>query len=202
MPTNPTTETGRRPTTFTALPGRSEAPSDESAPASPEACFRRILLPVDLSGTSARLLRIAAALARRVGAEVRLFYVLGLYERDSTGGKGPRSTFRSEVPDAVEQRLWSWAKEQVPGSLAMSAVGETGVPDADVLARVAEREQCDLVVVGCQPVPAWRRFLDGQVAVALVNRGRTAVLAVPARMLGEPHSEYRSTPGKNSKKLA
>ena len=150
----------------------------------PSVLWRRVFVPVDLSDTSAALLSLAATLAGPAAAEVLLFYVPGLYGNDPRVGHGHRSPFRVGVPEAIEQRLWAWARQHVPARLSVSALSETGIAGADVIARVAKRENCDLVVVGCQPESWWHRLVEGSVAEGLVRLGRSLLLVVPQPIPG------------------
>jgi nucleotide-binding universal stress UspA family protein len=152
----------------------------------PRERWRRVLVPVDLSEISRRVLQIAASLAGKMGGgEVRVFYVPGLYDGQLGARQGEANPFRSELPEAVRERLWAWARQHVPASLVVTALGETGIAGADVIARVAEREQCDLVVVGYERKSWWNRLVNGSLVESLAYLGCNLVLAVPQATTGE-----------------
>ena len=169
----------RTPCPTFVVPMPALAQRQTACAACPSALWRRVFVPVDLSDTSAALLSLAATLAEPVAAEVMLFYVPGLYGNDPCVAHWHRHPFRTEVPEAIVQRLWSWAMQHVPAKLSVNTLSDTGIIGADIIAQVAEREHCDLVVIGSQPESWWRRLVEGSVAEGLVRLGRSLLLVVP-----------------------
>jgi nucleotide-binding universal stress UspA family protein len=129
--------------------------------------WKRILCPVDFSEESRAALRVAVDLCRRLGAALTLFHV-----HDRTPNVASQ--------DLPADRLAEWGREA-----RAAGIGEVATTEADgdperVIAEEAEREGCDLIVMGTHGREGRDRSLAGSVAESTVRRARCPVLAVHA----------------------
>lgn len=117
--------------------------------------YRRVLVGTDGSATADRAARKGFALARRLGADVRLVFV------------GHPTTGRLILEDTVA--TMGQDLEEV-SSLILE-----GDP-ADEIVRAAEREDVDLIVVGNRGMTGARAALLGSVPLTIAQYARTDVL--------------------------
>ncbi|WP_116997431.1 universal stress protein [Desertimonas flava] len=135
---------------------------------SPSTWPATIVVGVDLSPESRAALEHAAVLGARTGATVVTVHAVGLLE---ASGARPHVDVAALVADVAA------ALGENAGGLAPPVI-EDG-PAADVVVRVADRLEADLIVVG-------RRGLDdataplGSTSTKLVERARHPVLVVTA----------------------
>ncbi|WP_163506414.1 universal stress protein [Fodinicola acaciae] len=134
-----------------------------------------ILVGIDGSDTSMRAAAYAAGLARRQSAELLLVYV---------GSTPSMTSLVPELAGSVEQTNEEVAEDlrkEVETAAARSGVAYRfitvhGDPYAE-LARIADEERADAVVVGASSQAGHR--LVGSIAVRLVRAGRWPVTVVP-----------------------
>ena len=134
--------------------------------------IRRILFPTDFSDASNVAGRAAVALARQVGANLTILYVV------------PPVT--DPAPSAG---LGALAAELAPG-MAVKTETVSGIP-ARKIAEYARRQGTDLIVMGSHGRTGLSRALLGSVAEAVVRRSPCPVLIVPttpaeAELVAEP----------------
>jgi nucleotide-binding universal stress UspA family protein len=150
------------------------------ATARTEARFgQSILVPVDGSEPSRLALEWGAALVGPIRGSLSVFYVPDLYETSSGNAGGVNHSFHARTAKALEHRLWAWAKEKVPSALRVNALREAGVRDAEVLAGMATREHCDLIVMCSRSVPFWQHLMNGCLDEQLAWVASCPVLCVP-----------------------
>ena len=70
-------------------------------------------------------------------------------------------------------------KERIPGKVPSRSMILTGSPSGEI-ARVAEDEGVDLVVIATHGLTGWRRFVFGSVAERVVRTASCPVLTLPA----------------------
>jgi nucleotide-binding universal stress UspA family protein len=145
---------------------------------------RRVLVPVDGSERSRSALGWGAALVEPIRGSLSVFYVPGLYEAQSGNGSGPDHELRARTAEALEQRLWAWAKETVPPALRVIALREVGVRAAEALAVMATREHSDLIVLCSRCVCFWQRLLDACLTEQLAWVASCPVLCLPEPTAG------------------
>lgn len=128
--------------------------------------YKKILIGTDGSPTATDALRNAARLAKAQGAEL---VILCVFDPPAP------NELRRIVAEAPSEMAWritgSAAAEDVVGRGARAAseagieattIIEMGDP-ADMLIRVAEREHCDLILIGNKGMAGVKRFLLGSV---------------------------------------
>lgn len=137
-----------------------------------------ILAAIDLTPESKIVLAAAGALAKTMGARVRLVHVVVPSAPCAPMPGMIPATGVDPVPGLVaraQERLESMERELEAGRSEGSAV-EVG-PVADTLLRAADEEGADLVVIGAHGHGAVARVL-GTKAARIVNRAHASVLVV------------------------
>ncbi|MFN7130736.1 MAG: universal stress protein [Myxococcales bacterium] len=140
--------------------------------------MKRIVVGVDGSAESEKALRLAAELARPLGAELLVTYVipptvppaetyiLVMADIEAAGLRHGESVV-ARCEKALEGR-----------GVALRTQIRSGDP-ASALAELAEQEQADLVVVGSRGLGAVKRMLLGSTSNRLVHVSQRPVLVVP-----------------------
>ncbi len=137
--------------------------------------FRRILVAVDLSTQSRRVLRAAAAIAKADGAELRALYAReplppmllesGLFVEESYPGLGPDDLAESiAVAELRDIRVEPRVREGHAGDAVLE---ETAEWDAD------------LVVIGSHGFGFFERLLLGSTSIHILRHSERATVIVP-----------------------
>ncbi len=137
--------------------------------------FRRILVAVDLSTQSRRVLRAAAAIAKADGAELRALYAReplppmllesGLFVEESYPGLGPDDLAESiAVAELRDIRVEPRVREGRAGDAVLE---ETAEWDAD------------LVVIGSHGFGFFERLLLGSTSIHILRHSERATVIVP-----------------------
>lgn len=158
--------------------------------------YRRILVPTDFSATAERAAALAAALARRDGAELTLLHVSPMAD----------FAFMAVEPIYLPEELWErlWDREvahiqreldDLQAKLERGAGGELTVRTTyrrgDPAVRIAAeaREGCaDLIVMGTRGAGGGLRHLFGGVAEAVARTAPCPVLLATASAPAQPPS--------------
>jgi len=126
--------------------------------------FRTIVAALDDSEVGRRAAATAASLAARVGARLTILTVL------------PPHGTEAPVPEWLERQ----AKRMGPGVDARPAV-VAGLPGVEV-ARFAEEQKADLIVIGRSRRSTAERMLVGDIADAVARRSSVPCLFVPQEL--------------------
>ncbi len=138
--------------------------------------FERILLAYDGSEPSKRALEYTAELAKRLGSEVLVLYVIDLEKLAELIGD-----FDVEDVATLEKK----AKELVEGAAkyleergvkARPMIKKGGPPEA--IAETAEEEGCSMIVVGSHGWRGFKRLFIGSVSEKVVRISKVPVLVV------------------------
>ncbi len=138
--------------------------------------FRRVLVAVDLSGQSHRVLEAAVATAIACGSELRALYVQDrltpmLLEAALFDEKETRHHARSQLKKTL-------AKVSVPSELMVSQEVREGHAGQEIL-HVAEDWDADLIVMGAHGFGFFNRLLLGSISTYVLRHGHRATLVVP-----------------------
>jgi nucleotide-binding universal stress UspA family protein len=139
----------------------------------------RVLAAVDFSPCSGNAVKVAAALARKCGAELHLLYAVDppLAAAALDAGEDLESASKQELrrclPDAIGPTE--------PGPRLHVVAGDA----ARVIVDIAQRERIDVIVMGTcgQAIPEWPAL--GTTAEQVIRRSLTSVLLVPPDWEGE-----------------
>ncbi|HEY3452624.1 MAG TPA: universal stress protein [Myxococcales bacterium] len=141
--------------------------------------WRKILCPVDFSEPSRRAMHVAAQLAREHRAELMLLHVY-----QAPGVSFPEATFLAgdevlqQLVEMVLKSLAEWKEEAArAGAPEVTTHTAMGTPYAEIL-RFAEKQECDLLVMGTHGRTALARVFIGSVAEKVVRHAPCPVLTV------------------------
>jgi nucleotide-binding universal stress UspA family protein len=167
---------------------QSEAPVLSISPLAPKigpegrGLFQRILCPVDFSPSSLAGLSVANAL-RQGEAELLVLHAVEFYLPPALGepvvfdAAEIRERNRSEGQAKLEALL---PRESRPHTRLETAVLESGSPYQEIL-RAAERERCDLIVIGVAGRSSADMLFFGSTANHVVRAAGCPVLTVRAK---------------------
>ncbi len=135
--------------------------------------MKMILHATDFSGSSARAFEFACALARDHGARLLVLHVM-MPSAASLGPPPPSPWLPAEGQEGVPR--FCWPEPAVPGVEIEHRVAE-GDAVSEIL-RLAEREKCDLLVLGTHGRTGLYRWLVGSVAEEVLRRAHCPVITV------------------------
>jgi len=126
----------------------------------------KLLVPVDGSASSEKAVKCAASLASRLGAKLTLLHILEprLFGR------------RPELSKAVGKGILSAAAEKLKG-VTFDQKLESGDP-ARKITEIAEKDDYDVIVMGCKGHGAVERLLLGSVVDHVLHYTKHPVLVV------------------------
>jgi universal stress protein A len=154
--------------------------------------LERILCPTDYSEPSFEALDAAAELAGQFGAELILLHVVA----PVPVLPAPYATAAATSFDVAEyQRAMERNAGETLARIASERIGEAvrtrtltvQGEAADEIARLAEAEGVDLIVIATHGRTGWRRVVFGSVAEKVVRLAACPVLCIRARAALAPH---------------
>jgi nucleotide-binding universal stress UspA family protein len=161
--------------------------------------IRTILHPTDFSEHSDYALQVAGSTARCYGARLTVLHVLQAAEPPEWIYDQMAGTFPWTVDsDRAMERAIRPLRESAPGLRVEYRVSE-GVPAEEIL-RLAEDEECDLIVMGTHGRTGLDRMLMGSVAETVMKLAHCPVLTVkvppPAGAADGPRTAAEADGGK------
>jgi universal stress protein A len=139
--------------------------------------IKRILCPFYFSATSAKALDYAERLARSTGAELNLLHVFDVPA--DLGLLGQQVPADATLPDKLQ------AIGPSEADLPVERVLHAG-PPAEVICWLAQKRQCDLIVMGTHGRGGLAHLLLGSVAEHVLRHARSPVVVVRNRPENEP----------------
>jgi len=161
--------------------------------------FRKILVPVDFSDITDKVLDEARALAKRFGAKTWLVHVAAP-EPDFIGYEvGPAYIRDSIARDLREQhqRLQAFQDTFTAEGLEATSMLVPGIPVRKIVSE-AERLEPDLIVIGSHGHGALYHLLMGSVAESVVKHATCPVLIVPAKQVEKAEAEVEAAGARTS----
>ncbi len=145
---------------------------------------RHLLVPVDGSAITSRLLSWTGFLGVRFAAEATILHVISASVSSAVLGSAPDAAGAGDVWESARASARSEVERWLAG-LEMAGVPQTraaaestfGEPGQEILA-VARRLDSDLIVLGAHPRRAVRRALFGSVANEVLRGAECPVLAI------------------------
>lgn len=137
--------------------------------------FKVLLVPIDFSKSADKALAYSAALARSLGAEIRLLHVI-------EGTKVATESFQwidfsNEVKAVVTPMLENLARRiQKQGIPIRTEVGQ-GTPYLEIVNR-ARRQKADMIIMGTHGRTGVQRWIMGSVAERVVRIAACPVLTI------------------------
>lgn len=145
--------------------------------------MNRILVPVNLRSDFENLLKYAASVGQRSGAEITLFYYGGrrLFRGSSSFvHEGPSQDLLSRVKGSrfkqpLEQLLRTW--DDLGLHYRLKVVRGRSVSE---ITRESRNESYDLVIMGSHHTQHWSQYLRGTLAQRVIGTIQAPVFVVPA----------------------
>lgn len=141
--------------------------------------FKKILVPVDFSDNSRKILQAAAGLAGQFGAELSVVFVVQSFD-DYSGFFVPHvpiAQFEEEMVRSAEDKMKAFVAETLPTETPV----QTRVLAGDVAESIIEhaaRTGIDLIVMGTHGYKGLERVLFGSVAEKVVKTAPCPVLSI------------------------
>lgn len=142
--------------------------------------FRRILVPIDFSETSAAALDAAIDLAKRLGAELHLVHVYPVHPLPWPYGTPLPATLDRDLREAAQRLISEWSGKATAAGVAVSEHVVPGNAAAEGIAEQASALGADLIVIGTHGRSGLPHVLLGSVAERTIQRAACPVLAVKA----------------------
>jgi nucleotide-binding universal stress UspA family protein len=141
--------------------------------------FRKILLPVDLSDISQKVVPYAKLMAEKFDGELHLLFVVHIFEEFSgIYVSGPEIIkFENELVRGAEQRMQEFSQEfmnDCRGCRTKVVVGDI----AEEIIKYLEAEKIELVVLGTHGRRGLDRLLFGSVAQKVIRLSPVPVLSI------------------------
>ncbi|HPJ74549.1 MAG: universal stress protein [Methanoregulaceae archaeon] len=138
-----------------------------------ETVFLKILVAIDGSPLTKKVLCIASDLARLSDAELHLVYVV---ESGWAEGDVARELAIREMEEESDRLITEWKKMVSPG-LAMTAHRMSGHP-GNTIVNLASDIGADLIVIGSVGKSQVERMLAGSVSTFVVTHSRIPTLVI------------------------
>jgi nucleotide-binding universal stress UspA family protein len=162
--------------------------------------MKRILVAIDFSDVTPRVIALARQLAKALGAEIHLVHVKELTAAAAQGTLGyglagmPELAPMSGVPVTVfdpmrkampedegqKSKLTQWQKEIAQDGIKVSLHEPTGAVAEEILNQ-ADVLNADLIVMGTHGYGAMYNLLVGSTTKGVLKRSARPVLVVPGR---------------------
>ncbi len=141
--------------------------------------FKKILFPLDLSESSAKIAPFVKSLASRYDARVHLLFVARVFDY-FTSMYVPHpsvSQFEKEVIEGAEKRLYEFADENFAAAAGTKTQVVAGDPSEEILGYIAAHG-IDLVVMGTHGRKGLDKVIFGSVAERVVKSSPVPVMVV------------------------
>ena len=141
--------------------------------------FKKILFPVDLSESSAKIVPFVKSLADRYGARIHLLFVARVFDY-FTSMYVPHpsvSQFEKEVIEGAEKRLYEFADESFKDIAGTRTQVVAGDPSEEILSYISTHG-INLVVMGTHGRKGIDKVIFGSVAERVVKSSPVPVMVV------------------------
>ncbi|MBU0509649.1 universal stress protein [bacterium] len=151
--------------------------------------FKKILCPIDFSEPSHEALKVASELAMKFEAELTVIHAIPDIPKATPPDPAIEATetylqYQREL-ERDSQRLLSDAVHRFTShELKVREIIESG-DAALIVAKIAEEEDADLVVLSTHGRTGWRRFVFGSVAERIVRHAQCPVLTIQTPHIAE-----------------
>ena len=141
--------------------------------------IKKILVPVDFSENSAKLLQSALFFADTFGAKLSIVFVMQSFD-DYSGFFVPHmpiSQLEEEMTQSAEKKMKSFIAENIQGDVAHGAKVLNG-DIAEEIIKFAADEAVDLIIMGTHGYKGLEKVLFGSVADKIVKTAPCPVLTI------------------------
>ncbi|NNM94179.1 MAG: universal stress protein [Bacteroidia bacterium] len=148
--------------------------------------IRKILVPVDFSGTGEKVLKQSALMAKVAKAEIILLHVLDSPLGNKSGdyfGKSilPQEKYQKELITWLKGQMEDMKKQLLDSGVAkVEYVLEKGTPYKMILS-VAKKIKADIIIMGTHGTGGVREFVVGSNTFRVVSEATCPVLSVQKR---------------------
>ncbi len=142
--------------------------------------FKRILCPTDFSEPACKAIRVAGEIAEQFSAQLILLHVVGPVPvlETPTGLAGfDIASYQHELTESAHESLARRIERHIPSSLNVRPVVTHGEA-AHEIARVAEEEKADLIVLSTHGETGWRHRIFGSVTEKVIRIVACPVLTI------------------------
>lgn len=142
--------------------------------------FKKILCPTDFSEPACKAIKAAGELAEKFSSELILIHVVGPVPvlETPTGLAGfDVAAYQQELTASAEASLQQRLEKHIPESVSARSLVVHGEA-AHEIARVANEEGADLIVVSTHGESGWRHRIFGSVPEKIVRMVNCSVLTV------------------------
>lgn len=141
--------------------------------------INKLLVPVDFSDNSQKILRTAAELAQRFKAELSVVFVAQRFD-DYSGffvPHEPVAQFEEEIVRSAEEKMKNFIQESLAADTPVSTRVLTG-DVAETIVDYAAQIGIDLIVMGTHGYKGLERVLFGSVAEKVIKTAPCPVLSI------------------------
>ncbi len=148
--------------------------------------IKKILVPVDFSENSARIVEAALFFRQKCNAAICFVFVVQSFE-DYSGFFVPHmpvATFEQELLESAEKKMQEFLEELVPADVPYTWKVLSG-DVADEIVDHAEAEEVDMIIMGTHGYKGLEKILFGSVAEKVVKTARCPVMTINPYRLEE-----------------
>jgi len=142
--------------------------------------IKKILVPVDFSANSIKLIKKAAAVAEDLGASLEIIHVtesLAPYAGFAVPHL-PLDSLGKDILGYAEKKMTSFLEENLHSSVPHSAKVVAGQDAAAEIVRHAEENGSDLIIIASQGFKGLPKFIFGSVAERVLKQAPCPVLTI------------------------
>jgi nucleotide-binding universal stress UspA family protein len=143
--------------------------------------MKTILVPIDFSAVSKRVVAAAAELARGLGGRLVVLHVVQPpVLTDSDFGTQLTAEYAAEATEAAEKQLARLRQQLLKDDLVIEVRNTSGYPGQSIL-DAADEVDADFIVLGSHGHGAFYDLIVGSTASRVLKRARCPVLIVPPK---------------------
>lgn len=143
--------------------------------------MKTILVPIDFSAVSKRVVAAAAELARGLGGRLVVLHVVQPpVLTDSDFGTQLTAEYAAEATEAAEKQLARLRQQLLKDDLVVEVQNASGYPGQAIL-DAADEAGADFIVLGSHGHGAFYDLIVGSTASRVLKRARCPVLIVPPK---------------------
>jgi nucleotide-binding universal stress UspA family protein len=140
--------------------------------------MKTILVPIDFSDASGRVVEMAASLAEAFGSQVILVHVWEPEPQFVGSDTGPLGVQNAVIGDPEDERQLEAFKKKFGLPAALTIHIEGSIPDE--ILNLAKEHEASLIVMGSHGHGALYQLFVGSVTTAVLKRAACPVLVVPS----------------------
>jgi nucleotide-binding universal stress UspA family protein len=140
---------------------------------------KKILVPVDFSENSNRIIQYGAYVAKQFGAEMEAIFVAQTFQDYSEFFEPhmPVIQFEEDLVASAKERMKSFLAESLDPSVVCNGLVMAG-DIAETILDYAKEQKVDLIVMGTHGYKGLEKVLFGSIAEKIVKRSPCPVLTI------------------------